>query len=84
MSTPETAAGRICQSAKALTSGDSSVADLRSTLLSNLNDLCRDHPLEGDYFNLFQALERWEASVGTNRTTPENNVKMLAERLAAN
>ena len=74
----------ICFSAKALTSGDGSGADLRSTLLSNLHDLCRDHPLEGDYLSLFQALERWEASVGTERNSAENDIKIVADRLVAN
>ena len=83
MSSPQTATELIRRSAEAVTSGDGSVADLRSTLLSNMDDLCRDRPLEGDYLNLFQAIERWEASVGTDHATAENEIKAVAERLAA-
>jgi hypothetical protein len=81
--TPQTATELIRLSAEAVTSGDGSVADLRSTLLSNMEDLCRDRPLQGDYLNLFQAIERWEASVGTDHVTAENEVKLVAEHIAA-
>jgi hypothetical protein len=81
--TPETASDFIRQSAQALSSGGGSVPELRSTLLSNLHDLCRDHPLRGDYLNLFEALERWEASVGADRNEAEDEIKTIAERLGA-
>lgn len=73
----------IRRSAEAVTSGDGSVADLRSTLLTNMDDLCRHRPLEGDYLNLFQAIERWEASVGPDHDTAEGEIKDLAAGLAA-
>jgi hypothetical protein len=83
MGTPDSASELIRQSAEALSSGSGSVAELRSTLLSNMHDLCRDRPLEGDYLSLFQAIERWEASVGTDHEIPEDEVMGVAERLAA-
>jgi hypothetical protein len=82
VSTPETVSHLIRQSAQALSSGGGSVAELRSTLLSNLYDLCRDHPLQGDYLDLFEVLERWEASVGAERIEAEDDIKTLAERLS--
>ena len=69
--------------AKALASGQGSVTHLRATLLSNIHDLCRNHPLEGDYLGLFQALERWEASVGTEHNEVQHEINTLAERFAA-
>jgi hypothetical protein len=81
--TPETASRLIRQSARALSSGGGSVAGLRSTLLSNLHDLCRNHPLEGDYLNLFEALGHWEASVGADHKEAESYIKTVADRLAA-
>jgi hypothetical protein len=81
--TAETASDAIRQAARALSSGDGSVVELRSTLLSNLHDLCRDRPLQGDYLRLFEALERWEASVGADRNQAEDRVTTQAERLAA-
>jgi len=78
----ETASELIRQSAQALASGRGSVADLRSALHSNLYDLCRDRPLEGDYLTLLEALERWEASVGVDRLTAENDISTVAGRLA--
>ena len=43
-----------------------------------MEDLCRDRPLEGDYLNLFQAIERSETSMGTDHVTAENEVKVVA------
>jgi len=71
--TPDTAAELIRQSAQALSSGGRSLAVLRSTFLSNLHDLCRDRPLQGSYLILFEALERWESSVGDDRNKTEDN-----------
>lgn len=82
--TPQAATELIRQAAKALTSGQGSVTHLRATLLSNIHDLCRDHPLEGDYLGLCQALERWKASVGTEHNEVQHEIKTVAERLAAN
>ena len=47
-----------------------------------MNDLCRNRPLEGD-LSLFQAIERWEASVGTDHDAAESEIKAVAEHLAA-
>ena len=84
MGTPQAAAELIRHAAKALASGQGSVTHLRATLLSNIHDLCRDHPLEGDYLGLFHALERWEVSVGTEHNEVQHEINTLAERLAAN
>lgn len=78
--TPQAATELIRQAAEPLTSGQGSVTHLRSTLLSNIHDLCRDHPLEGDYLGLFQALEPWEASVGTEHDEAQHQIKTVAER----
>ena len=81
--TSQTATELIRRSAEEVTSGDGSVADLRSTLLINMDDLCRDRPLEGDYLSLFQAIERWESSVGPDHDTAQSEIKDVAARLAA-
>jgi hypothetical protein len=81
--TPDSAAESIHQAADAFISSDNSLADLLSTLLSNLPDLCRDRPLNGDHLGLFQAIERWEAAVGDDRDVAEYDVKAVAVRLAA-
>ncbi len=63
-------------------SADGSVKDLWSALHSNLQDLCQDHPLEGDYLRLFEALELWEKTVAQDRSDAELQIHEVAERLA--
>jgi hypothetical protein len=79
--TPESAALVVRQAAQAFVLADGSVKELWSTLHSSLHDLCRDHPLEGDYLRLFEALEHWEKSVALDRSDADLEIHQIAERL---
>jgi hypothetical protein len=58
------------------------VREMWSALHSKLNDLCSEHPLEGDFLRLFNVLENWEVSVGADRDRATEIARQIARRLA--
>ena len=61
--------------------GDADVKAMWAALHGNLHDLCSDRPLEGDFLDLFNALERWEEAVGSERDTALLDAQLIARRL---
>jgi hypothetical protein len=79
--TPDEAKGLIRDAAIRFAAGEATVVEMWSALHSNLHDLCRDEPLTGDFLDLFQSLERWEAAVSDERKVAEAEVRSVAARL---
>ena len=76
------AAGAVRAVARSFNQGDATLAQMWSALHSNLDELCRDHPLEGDFLDLFLALERWEVAEDSDRETAADAARAAAGRLA--
>jgi hypothetical protein len=47
--------------------GEATIQEMWSALHGNLHGLCASGPLRGDFLALFNALDRWESSVGRSR-----------------
>jgi len=61
--------------------GSATVQDMWAALHGNLHDLCREGPLTGDYLDLFNALERWESSIGHDRDNEVGSARAIARPL---
>lgn len=79
---PDLAAQHIRAAAEEFASGRTDIRGMWTALHSNLRDLCAETRLEGDFLQLFFALESWEASVGDDRRRSEDAARVIASRLA--
>jgi hypothetical protein len=61
--------------------GDATTREMWSALHANLHELSADGSLQGDYLNLFNALEQWETAVGDDRAAAEAEARAVAARL---
>jgi hypothetical protein len=69
------------QAAARFGAGDSSIVEMWTAFHANLEALCAERPLEGDFLNLFEAMELWETAVGERRNDAERDACVIAERL---
>ena len=77
----EDARSVVITAANAFGIGDATIQEMWAALHANLQDLCRDAPLTGDYLDLFNALERWESSAGPKRRDEISSARAIARRL---
>lgn len=81
--TPADAAAELRFTAARFAAGTASIQDMWHSFHGHLADLCAEEPLDGEFLQLFNDLEAWEASVGDNRERAVEAVRGSAERLAA-
>jgi hypothetical protein len=76
------AAAAIRSVAASFGRGEADVQAMWAALHGNLHDLCADRPLEGNFLDLFNSLERWEAAVGSGREAALVDSRVIALRLS--
>src|SRR3954462_1012330 len=81
--TPDDAAAEVRSAASQFGSGETDIHAMWSALHRNLRDLCAEAPLQGDFLELFNALQRWEAASGVDRSAAVVLAQAIAQRLGA-
>ena len=81
--TPAEAAAEIRATANEFARGPASVHDMWAAFHSHLIPLCADEPLNGEFLQMFNDLEAWEASVGEDGGRAIETVRATAQRLVA-
>jgi hypothetical protein len=81
--TPAEAAVKIRATANEFARGAASVHDMWDGFHSHLIPLCADEALNGEFLQMFNDLEAWEASVGEDRVRAVETVRATAQRLSA-
>jgi hypothetical protein len=80
---PDEAEAAIRAEAGAFASRSADVREMWAAFQSNLHALCRDAPLNGDFLEMFNALEAWEAATGDGRESAVESARAIARRLSS-
>lgn len=80
--TPDNAAAEIRDAAACFGSAHLEVTEMWTTFHSHLHDLCGESQLQGEFLELFNALERWESAVGDDKDAAIASARATALRLA--
>jgi len=72
----------LTEEAAAFGRGETTIQEFWGAFQVHLDELCADGPLDGDWLEVFQELEKWEVATATERDVAVERARTVARRLA--